>query len=54
MVRPLPVTFHRGATTGADLIPMTAQTHFDDPRWDAEQESLKSFTDEDTEEDTDE
>jgi hypothetical protein len=32
---------------------MTAQTRFDDPRWDAEQESLKAFTD-DTEEDTDE
>jgi hypothetical protein len=32
---------------------MTDQTHFDDPRWDAEQESLKAFTD-DTEEDTDE
>jgi hypothetical protein len=32
---------------------MTDQTHFDDPRWDAEQESLESFTDEDTEEDTD-
>jgi hypothetical protein len=32
---------------------MTDQTHFDDPRWDEEQESLESFAD-DTEEDTDE
>jgi hypothetical protein len=32
---------------------MTDQTHFNDPRWDDEQESLEAFSD-DSEEDTDE
>jgi hypothetical protein len=32
---------------------MTDQTHFDAPRWDADQESLEAFTD-NTEEGTDE